>query len=74
MQKRKDKEGRRNHDKDTGMFALTFSTITSFPATNGHTLCHGIFTTGTQWRSWGRVSGSKYTPIFKNSAKIVIKM
>ena len=32
--KRKAKKGRRNHDKDTGMFAFTVLTITSFPATN----------------------------------------
>ena len=32
---RKAKKGRRNHDKDTGMFAFTFLTITSFPATHG---------------------------------------
>ena len=26
-----------SHDKDTGMFAFTFLTITSFPATHGNT-------------------------------------
>ena len=31
----KAKNGRRNHDKDTCMFAFTFLTITSFPATHG---------------------------------------
>ena len=34
--RRKAKKGRRNHDKDTGMFAFTFLTITSFPATHGN--------------------------------------
>ena len=38
---RKAKKGRRNHEKDTGMFAFTFSTITSFPAT--HDLRHHLF-------------------------------
>ena len=28
----------KNHDKDTGMFAFTFSTITSFPTTHGRRL------------------------------------
>ena len=32
---RKAKKGRRNHDKHTGVFAFTFLTITSFPATHG---------------------------------------
>ena len=32
----KAKKGRRNHDKDTGIFAFTFSTITSIPATLGY--------------------------------------
>ena len=36
-QQRKAKKGRRSHDKDTGMFALTFLTITSFPATHAET-------------------------------------
>ena len=31
---RKVKKDRRSNDKDTGMFAFTFLTITSFPATH----------------------------------------
>ena len=34
---RKAMKGGRSHDKDTGMFAFTFLTITSFPATHDHT-------------------------------------
>ena len=30
----KAKKGRRNHDKDTGMFAFTFLTVTLFPVTH----------------------------------------
>ena len=36
-QKRKAKKGRRNHNKDTGMFAFTFLTISSLPATHRET-------------------------------------
>ena len=35
-------KGRRSHDKDTGQFAFTFLTITSFPATNGLIALLGI--------------------------------
>ena len=38
---RKAKKGRRNHDKDAGMFAFTFSTITSFPTTHD-SRCEGL--------------------------------
>ena len=34
----KAKKDRGNHDKETGMFAFTFLTITSFPAT--HAVIH----------------------------------
>ena len=36
--KEKPRKAEENHDKNTGMFAYTFLTITSFPETRGHML------------------------------------
>ena len=52
MKQRKAKNGKGNHDKDTGMFAFTSLTIISFPATHDSTwLAQQGRETNSDWQS-----------------------